>query len=115
MPLMMIKTSVPVPAEKREALLAAASRLLAEATGKPESYIMVTLDEAACCFGGKPGPAAFADVRGIGGLTKEVNCNISEKLCALLESELDISPDMVYATFLDVPASSWSWKGETFG
>ena len=68
MPLIQIKTNVMLPEKQREARLAPVSRLLAEITGKPETYCMVVYEHAAMLFAGDPGPAAFLDVRGIGGL-----------------------------------------------
>ena len=115
MPLLMIKTTVPVPADKRKDLILAASRILAETTGKPEAYVMVTLEQCSGSFDGKECALAFADVRGIGGLSKSVNSRISKALCDLLEARLAIPPDRVYSTFADVPASSWGWKGSVFG
>lgn len=115
MPLLMLKTTATVPADKRSEIIAAASRLLAEATGKPESYVMVTLEQANGCFNGKECPLAFADVRRIGGFSKTVNTRFSKGLCDLLESRLAIPPDKVYCTFTDVPASAWGWNRGVFG
>ena len=115
MPLIMLKTSVAIPGDKTSDVLSAISQLVAEATGKPESYVMVTVEQVEGMMAGEPGPIAFADVRGIGGLTQEVNAAVSSKLCAYLEDELGIPADRIYATFTDIAASNWGWKGETFG
>lgn len=115
MPLIMLKTSVPIPVDKTDSILAAMSKLVAEATGKPESYIMATLEHVEGIMAEETSPLAFADVRGIGGLTSDVNNAVSSKLCALLKRELGIQPDRVYMNFTDVSASSWGWKGGTFG
>ena len=65
MPLIKLQTSVAVPEQRREPLLTAASRLLSEATGKPETYVMAVLEPAtATCMGGAMAPAAFVDLRG---------------------------------------------------
>ena len=113
--MLMLKTDVPVSPEKRERILKAVSSLLAETTGKPEAYVMVTFEAIAGLMAGKPGPVAFADVRGIGGLTKAVNGKICAKLSDLLESELSVPAARLYVTFTDVPASSWGWNRGTFG
>ena len=52
MPLLKLQTSMPVGEGERDTLLKAASRVVAEATGKPENYIMVSLDEGAFLMGG---------------------------------------------------------------
>jgi len=115
MPLLKIQTSPPVPEAKRADLLSAASRLLAETTGKPEKYVMVTLAPAEILMAGQAGPAAFLDVRGIGGLTPDVNRRVSDAFCRLLKDQLGIPAGRVYVTFTDVPATNWGWNGATFG
>ncbi|MEI6808297.1 MAG: phenylpyruvate tautomerase MIF-related protein [bacterium] len=115
MPLLVLKTTATVPIEAKSELIIAASHLLAEATGKPEAYCMVTMEQVSGCFDGKECQLAFADVRGIGGFSKSVNTKFSKGLCDLLESRLAIPPDRVYCTFIDVPASSWGWNRSVFG
>ncbi|MEE8429506.1 MAG: phenylpyruvate tautomerase MIF-related protein, partial [Gammaproteobacteria bacterium] len=44
MPLLRIQTNQPVEQAKRQELLSIASRLVAEQLGKPEQYIMVSLE-----------------------------------------------------------------------
>lgn len=115
MPLIRMDTSAPVPAEKRDKLLLALSKTIARTTGKPESYVMVTLSQVSASMGGKVAPAAFADVRGIGGLGGKINVSISKEICDLLKQELGIEPGNVYLNFTDVSAENWGHKGSTFG
>ena len=115
MPLIQIKTNVMLPEKQREARLAPVSRLLAELTGKPESYCMVVYEHAAMLFAGDTGAAAFVDVRGIGGLTREVNAKLSAALAQELKKSLGVSPDRLYITFTEVAASNWGWNGKLFG
>ena len=91
------------------------SKIVAESTGKPEQYVMAIVDTADFMLGGHLSMAAFANVCGIGGVNREINGKISEKLCALLESRLEISPERVYINFTDIPAENWGWNGSTFG
>lgn len=115
MPLLKLQTSVPVPENQRGELLAALSKAVASSVGKPEQYVMVTLADGPVLMAGQPGPAAFADVRSIGGLNGRVNNDLSKKVCALLHQFLGIPADRVYLTFTDVPAAHWGWNGQTFG
>jgi hypothetical protein len=64
---------------------------------------------------GEPGPAAFADLRSIGGLSPAVNKKIMARLCPLLERELGIPPARVFANFTDVSPAAWGHDGDTFG
>ena len=76
---------------------------------------MVTIGQAAMVMSGKPGDAAFVDVRSIGGLSAEVNRKLSQQVCKLLNDSLGIPADRVYLNFADVEAGNWGWKGSTFG
>lgn len=115
MPLLKIQTAVNVPEARKSQLLADASRLVAEITGKPEKYVMVVLEAGDILMGGAAGAAAFLDVRGIGGLNKTVNGKLTKALCDLLKKELAIDPTRVYANFTDVAAQNWGCNGSTFG
>ncbi len=115
MPLLKLETTVTLNDEKRKALLPALSSLVAETTGKPEQYVMVTLSPAAMIMAGKPGEAAFVDLRGIGGLGGDVNRRLSQKICALLTQSLGVPQNRIYLNFTEVEASNWGWNGSTFG
>ena len=115
MPLLQLHTSVAVPEPKRAALLGRLSKLVAETVGKPEAYVMVLLREGPVSMSGEVGPAAFVDLRSIGGLSPAVNKRLMAKLCPLLEQELGVAPARVFANFTDVPGASWGHDGGTFG
>ena len=115
MPLLKLETTVALTEDKRQALLASLSKILAETIGKPQQYVMVTARQVAIQMSGRPGDAAFVDVRSIGGLTGEVNRNLSKRVCELLNDSLGIPPDRIYLNFTEVQASHWGWNGNVFG
>ncbi len=115
MPLLKLETTVPLTEEKAKPLLGALSKAMANATGKPEQYVMVTLSHSAMLMSGKAGDAAFVDVRGIGGLNGETNRKLSQQICKTLKDSLGIASDRVYLNFTDVEAGNWGWNGSTFG
>ena len=115
MPLIQITANVELPENQQQALLAVLSRTLAEVTHKPEGYCMAVFTRAALLFAGQPGPAAFVDVRGIGGLSREVNQQLTEQLGAQLKKALGVPPNRCYITFTEVPADRWGWSGKLFG
>ena len=115
MPLLKLETTVALSQERREALLASLSEIVAETIGKPQQYVMVAASQAAIQMSGSPGDAAFVDVRSIGELTGVVNRKLSQKVCQLLHDSLGIPPNRIYLNFTDVNASHWGWNGNTFG
>ena len=115
MPLLKLQINVSVAQAKHAELLTGMSKLVAHAIGKPEQYVMVTVEEGPILMSGKDGPAAFADVRCIGGLDGKVNREISQNICVLLNKTLGISANRVYVNFTDIAPANWGWNGSTFG
>lgn len=115
MPLLKLETTVALSVEQTKALLPALSKIVAETIGKPESYVMVTISPSTILMSGKSGDAAFVDVRSIGGLSDDVNRQLSRKICTLLNDSLDVAQERVFLNFADVPAGNWGWKGSTIG
>ncbi len=115
MPLLKLETTVTLTDDKKKTLLAALSKIVAGTIGKPEQYVMVVVSPAAILMSGKPGDAAFVDVRSIGGLNADVNRQLALEIGTLLKESLDVPPDRVYLNFTDVPAGNWGWNNDTFG
>ena len=115
MPLLKLETTVALSEDKRKALLTSLSKAVAETMGKPEQYVMVAIGQAAMLMSGNPGAAAFVDIRGIGGLTNDVNRRLSREVCKLLNDSLGVPENRVYLNFTDVAADNWGWNGSTFG
>jgi len=115
MPLIKLLVSTSVPEATKNKVLTAMSAIIVKATGKPPAYTMATIEEGRIVMGGKNDPAAYADVRGIGGFTPAVNKQISKEVCELLKKELGIKAENTYLTFTEVAASNWGWNGGTFG
>lgn len=115
MPLLKLETTVVLTDEKRKVLLATLSKIISGTIGKPEQYVMVTIGSDAMLMSGKPGNAAFVDIRSIGGLTSEVNGKLSQQICKLLNDSLGMPQDRIYLNFTEVEVGNWGWNGSTFG
>lgn len=114
MPLLKIQTNTKLPNDQRDAFLKKASRAVAQQLGKPESYMMVTLEtEYPILFAGTSEPAAFMDLKAIG-LPAAKTSPLCAVLCDLAKTGLAIPADRVYINFADVPPNLWGWNGETF-
>jgi phenylpyruvate tautomerase PptA (4-oxalocrotonate tautomerase family) len=116
MPYVRLETTEVLRPEAKQVLGAQLSRICADTIGKPEKYVQaVVLDGVALLHGGAPGPAAFVDVRSIGGLTPAVCQALAQKVCATLKGALNVPGRRVYLNFTDVPAAQWGHDGSTFG
>jgi phenylpyruvate tautomerase len=114
-PYLSIQTNVELPEAKRDALLKAASRLLAEQLGKPEEYVMAAIGpESQMILAGSSAPTAFLSVKSIG--LPDGNLKpLSAALCKLLMAHAGIPADRIYIEFMDVKAKYWGYDGGTFG
>ena len=114
MPLLKIQTNSPYPAEQANALLAKASRRVAEALGKPERYVMVSLEtNPHMLFAGDGAPLAYLELKSIG-LPEGRTAELSAMLCGLVAENLGVAADRVYIEFADAPHKMWGWNGGTF-
>jgi phenylpyruvate tautomerase PptA (4-oxalocrotonate tautomerase family) len=115
MPLIKLETSAAVAADDKAKIALALSKIAAGAIGKPETYVMAVVSEATMTMAGEAGPAAFLDVRSIGGLSQSVNRDLTGQVCALLGEKLGIPGDRVYVSFASSAAVDWGWNNSTFG
>ncbi len=114
MPYLRIQTNLTPEPAARKALLETASARVAQALGKPESYVMVALEAGtAMAFAGSDAPLAYLELKSIG-LPSESTSDLSRELCALIESALGIPGERVYIEFTDAPRHLWGWNGGTF-
>ena len=117
MPLVQVFTSAPAPAaDAQKKLLGDLSKLLAARFGKPERWVMTSLQPGvAMTFGGDPAPAAFVAVKNVGKMTGDDTTTLSRALCDRLAAALGVAPDRIYIEFSDAVGYLWGWNGETFG
>ncbi len=66
MPYLVIQTNVAISQEQHAEVMAKASRAMAEALGKPESYVMIALQPAVpMLFAGSDKPCAYLALKSI--------------------------------------------------
>jgi phenylpyruvate tautomerase len=114
MPLIRVHTSAAAPANAGP-LLQELSHQLASLLGKPERYVMTSLQAGlAMTFGGDPAPACYVEVKSIGALDAARIARLCSVLCDLLHSQLGVPPDRTYISFEDVAPQLWGWDGRSF-
>lgn len=111
MPLLKIQTGEKIPFD----VLAELSAITAETIGKPETYVMVSATTADMMMSGTAGETAFVEIKSIGGLSRDVNENLSARICSLLTEKMSIPANRIYLNFAEVPAAEWGWNGSLFG
>lgn len=112
MPYLMIRTNCRL--DDKSAVLTKASQRVASALGKPERYVMVSIeDNVDMCFAGDTTPCAYLELKSIG-LPGDRTAALSATLCELMASELTIASDRVYIEFADAERHMWGFNGKTF-
>lgn len=114
MPLLKIQTNKAIDENTAKTLVRDASASVAEWLGKPERYVMVSLEHNPdMLFGGSDEPLAYLELKSIG-LPESKTGDLSGQLCNLLGTSLDVPADRIYIEFSDAARHMWGWNGGTF-
>jgi len=114
MPYFRIETNVTVDRKAAQDTAAAASAIMADLLGKPESYVLASFHpDTPLVFGGSREPAAMVHLKSIG-LPKARCAELSEKICAFVEKTLKVPPGRVFIDFKDLDGKMFGWNGRTF-
>ena len=90
------------------------SKSIAKHTGKPETYVAVSItDKASMIFGGTDEPAALGIMGSIGAIAMESNGAITSDVTDLLE-EFGVKESRIYINFFDLPRANVGWSRRTF-
>ncbi|MDX8409074.1 MAG: phenylpyruvate tautomerase MIF-related protein [Mariprofundales bacterium] len=112
MPFFSIQTNIEIA--NKGALLPAASQMVAEALGKPESYVMVRIDDGcAMCFAGSDAPLACLRLASLGLATSQTEA-LSARLCGWIKAQMGIDPARIYIEFSSPERAMWGWNRATF-
>ncbi len=115
MPYLNLTTNISVSATETSELLSQFSQLLAQKTGKPESYVMVEMTtDKPMLFAGNNKPLAYIECKSIG-LSISQTKPLAAAICQLLQTTLQIDSERVYIEFSDCKADYWGWNSSTFG
>jgi len=114
MPYLLIQTSQNLNQEQSTSLLKKASSAVASMLGKPESYVMVSVQPGTpMLFAGNDKPLAYLQLKSLG-LPASSTEKFSSTLCSLVNSELGISTDRIYIEFSAPERHMWGWDKSTF-
>ncbi len=114
MPLLKIQTSVGCPEDKRDEMLKQISASVADMLGKPERYVMVSLEiNPHMLLAGEETPLAYLELKSIG-LPEDRTHAFSDTLCGLISDHLGIAPGRIYIEFSNAARHLWGWNSGTF-
>ncbi|MEZ5541681.1 MAG: phenylpyruvate tautomerase MIF-related protein [Pseudomonadota bacterium] len=114
MPFLRIQVNTVLTPGQAKTLAARASTVVAGQLGKPERYVMVSVEHnPAMQFAGTDAPLAYLELKSIG-LPESVTADASRVLCELVSDATAIDPERIYIEFTDAPRRMWGWNGGTF-
>jgi len=112
MPLLNIKTNVKI--ENKCSLAATASKATAELLSKPESYVMINIEDDQCLmFAGNNAPCALLSLKSLG-LQEDLTATFSNVLCEFINTHMAIDKSRIYIEFIAPERHMWGWDGRTF-
>lgn len=111
MPYLNIVTNQTV--ENESALLKAASQAVSQCSGKPETYVMVSIENKTnMIMSGSDAPVAFLDYRALG--LPSDRTAFSDALCTVINEQLGVAGDRIYISMTDSERQNWGWNHNTF-
>lgn len=114
MPLLTISTNISLDDESAQTLCSKASSHVASLLGKPESYVMVSLQAGTVMsFAGDDSPCAMLELKSLG-LPENQTAAFSESLCDFLNQQAGIKPERIYIQFTGPDRHMWGWDRKTF-
>ena len=115
MPYLSIQTNQSISQEKQNALLTAASEIVASQLGKPEDYVMAAIiQESPMIFARDRSPAAFVELRSIG-VPDDKRNPVCSRLTELISAHTAIPSSRIYVVLADISPRFWGHQGKTFG
>ncbi len=112
MPLLTLSTNIHI--DDKLALAKSASRSVADLLGKPESYVMVQIEDDQCLiFGGEESPCALLQLKSLG-LPENSTADFSSRLCHFINEQTGISSQRIYIEFSNPQRHMWGWDQRTF-
>ena len=113
MPMIDAKMSLSLSDQQKEELKSEFGKLI-ETLNKPESYLMVGIEDSAdLWFGGKKlEKGAYIAVSLLGNAPSDLYEKMTGKICEMLESKYGIPGAAVYVTYH--PVADWGWNGRNF-
>ena len=114
MPVLTLKTNIDVPASEQSRVLSLISSSVADMLGKPERYVMISLEPStSMLFGGSDAPLAYLELKSLG-LPEDKTSHFAQTLCQLASEHLGVDQDRVYIEFASPARHLFGWDGRTF-
>lgn len=114
MPLLKIQTNATLTNEQQKAVTKTLSEAVAVMLGKPERYVMVSLEHNSnMLFAGTDEALVYLELKSIG-LSEDKTTEYASTLCKIISQHLEIATDRIYIEFTNAQRHLWGWNEATF-
>lgn len=113
MPFIDSKITLKLSEEKKEVIKAKLGQA-ASIIGKPESYVMIGIEDEYCLYfaGEKLEKGAFVSVDVLGSSNSPAAEKMTARICEIYAEELGIPGDHIYVEYRST--RDWGWNGRNF-
>ncbi len=114
MPLLKVSTNISLDGQAAQTLCNKASTHVTELLGKPESYVMVSVQHGkTMSFAGNTSPCAMIELKSLG-LPQQQTAEFSASICDFLTQHTGIPTNRIYIEFSAPERHMWGWDKRTF-
>ena len=114
MPYLNVSTNQTMDPQAKQTAVKKLSQACAEMLGKPESYMMVLLqDQQSMSFAGSSEPCAIVSLASLG-LPEAKTGDFSNGLCNLISELISVTSERIYIHFTSPERHMWGWNKSTF-
>ena len=119
MPLIKVQTSASTDTATAQDLLKSLSAKLSQHLGKPESYVMTSLEgDVPMTFAGTTEPVCYIEVKSIGQMSPAQTKAMSKDFCDTIHQAIAVSHARTYIEFNNATGTAtgamWGWNSSTF-
>lgn len=113
MPMIKVDTTVKLDDAKRDVLKTELGKAIS-IMGKPESYLMIELNDGKDLYfgGNRLEKGAYVEIKVLGSVDAGQSDRMTAKVCEILQTVTGIPGDAVYVSYWGT--ASWGWNGSNF-
>ena len=114
MPFINSRVSVSVTKEQEASLKDKLGKAISIIPGKSEKWLMIEFADGCNLYfqGNKEEPTAFIEVKVFGSIPESCLDKLTETICDIYETELQVKKDRIYVKYEEV--GKWGWNGSNF-
>lgn len=114
MPFINSRVSLTMTDTQKEAVKEKLGQAISIIPGKSETWLMLEFADNCDLYfqGNQTSPTAFIEVKVFGSIQKEYSEQLTQAICDIYETELNIEKNRIYVKYEET--DMWGWNGKNF-